>query len=154
MQVWPDLEVSDAQTHQQLQQIIDLLTKLVGAVSVTFSLSGGDMATQTGNTFTIPDTSPVSPFTLVAEPQDSMGNDATVTSPAYDSKNTDPTIIANFASADGLTATFNLPTPPKVGSTAVKWSGTSANSTVIAATVTFTVASGAAVSVTFTLTTP
>ena len=150
--------VSDAVTHYQLTRVIDLLAKILErltyAVGVTFKLKGADMAVQTGNNFTIPDTSPASPFTLVAMPQDQLGGAAVVTNPAYTTSGLDPTIIQGFTSTDGLTASFNLPSPAKVGTTTVNWSGMSSNSSTINGTVTLSVTSGAAVSVTFQLTTP
>jgi hypothetical protein len=110
------------------------------------------MATLTGPSFTISD-SLTGQFTLVASPQNSAGSPEPVTSPAYSTTGLDTTIIANFASADGLTATFNLASPAKDGTTSVGWSGVNSLGATITGTATFIV-TGAAVSVVFTLTEP
>jgi methionine-rich copper-binding protein CopC len=111
------------------------------------------MSVQTGTAFNIPDNTPASPIpTLVANPVDPAGQSAPVTNPAYNTSGLDSTIIANFQSADGLTATFGLASPLKIGSTSVSWSALNASGAQVNGTATFTVTSQGAVSVVFTLT--
>ena len=110
---------------------------------------------QTGNAFTIPDNTPATPpITIVANPVDQLGQPAQVTNAAYNTSASDPTILGSLTSTDGITAQVTLPSPIKIGTTSVAWSGLNASGAQVNGTFTFTVSSEGAVTVTFTMTAP
>jgi len=110
---------------------------------------------QTGNAFTIPDDTPVTPpITIVASPVDPLGKPAPVTNAKYDTSQSDPTILGTLTSTDGITASVQLPSPLNIGSTSVAWSALNASGAQVNGMFTFTISSEGAVIVTFTMTAP
>jgi hypothetical protein len=110
---------------------------------------------QTGNAFTIPDDTPLTPpITIVANPVDPLGKPAPVTGAKYDTSQSDPTILGTLTSTDGINASVQLPSPLNIGSTSVAWSALNASGAQVNGMFTFTISSEGAVSVTFTMTAP
>ena len=135
----------------KLDAILAVLNPPVGT-RASFSLEGASMPQQTGTTFSILDSAPKTGYSLAATLLDADGHAATFTAPQFGAVSDPQSVLANFASADQITGTFDI--TGNLGSAQIPWSGTNSEGTVVSGTATISVTSGAGVTVSFTLTTP